>query len=51
MRPRKFAIPEPPYLTWEVHSAWAYTIDALSGKILKKSPIVRTGNTIYQRLE
>jgi len=51
MRPRKFAIPEPPYLTWEVHTAWVYTIDALSGKILKKSPIVRTGNTIYQKLK
>jgi hypothetical protein len=48
MRPRQFAIPEPPYAIWEVQTAWAYTIDALTGKILKKSPIVREGHTIHQ---
>ena len=32
----KSAIPVPPYVVWEVKTDWVYTIDAFSGKILKK---------------
>jgi hypothetical protein len=51
MRPRPFAIPDPPYVIWGVQTAWAYTIDASTGRILKKSPIIRKGNSIHLKLE
>jgi len=32
----KFAVPDPPYLIWEVSDVYTYTIDAFTGEILKK---------------
>ena len=36
---RKFLIPKPPYVIYEVHTVWGYTINALTGEILKKVPV------------
>lgn len=36
---RKFLIPKPPYVIYEVHTVWGYTIDALTGEILEKVPV------------
>jgi len=39
---KKFAIPDPPYVIWEVRDVYIYTIDAFTGEILKKVPNWKT---------
>lgn len=39
----KLAIPEPPYVIWQVRTAdWDYRIDAFTGQILRKVSTIRT---------
>lgn len=39
MRLGKFLIPKPPYVIYQAHTVWGYTIDALTGEILEKVPV------------